>query len=392
MGHRILVFVDYFLPGYRAGGPIRTIANMIAHLGSAFSFKVVTRDRDLGDGVPYPSVQLNQWNTVGNAEVFYASPATARLMGVVRLLRQTPHDLIYLNSFFSWRSAGMPLLLHRLGIVPRKPIVLAPRGEFSLGALALKSRKKRLYIRVTAWLGMYRNVCWQASSDHEADDIRRTLGRVVGKVIVAPNLLPPLVPVSTNDPDGLAVSEPLSCASLRLVFLSRISPKKNLAFLLQLLAEVKVPVSLAIYGPPEDQVYWKQCESLMAGLPSHVSACHAGILSPEQVQAALAQNDLFVFPTLGENFGHVIFEALKAGVPVLLSDQTPWQTTQDGAVQTLPLVDTAPWCAAIQAYAGLPEAQRQQRRQAAGRMAKDMMNNVDRLEANRQLFQEALGG
>lgn len=392
MNHRILVFVDYFLPGYRAGGPIRTIANMIAHLGNTFSFRILTRDRDLGDGGAYPSVQVDQWNTAGNAEVFYASSATARPLGVARLLRQTPHDLVYLNSFFSWRSAGLPLLLHRLGLVPHKPIVLAPRGEFSPGALALKSAKKRLYIRLTAGLGLYRSVCWQASSDHEADDIRRALGRMAGKVMVAPNLLPPLAPSGSAEHGGGVVSVPPPSASLRLVFLSRISPKKNLVFLLQVLAQVEVPVSLVIYGPPEDMGYWQQCETLMAGLPSHVSTCHAGILSPEQVPAALAQHDLFVFPTLGENFGHVIFEALNAGVPVLLSDQTPWQTTPDGEVLTLPLADAVAWRAAIQAYAELPEAQRLQRRQAAGRMAKDMMNSADRLEANRQLFQEALGG
>jgi glycosyltransferase involved in cell wall biosynthesis len=32
-----------------------------------------------------------------------------------------------------------------------------------------------------------------------------------------------------------------------------------------------------------------------------------------------------VLPTLGENFGHAIFESLAAGRPVLISDQTPWR-------------------------------------------------------------------
>lgn len=392
MNARILVFVDYFLPGFRAGGPIRTIANMIAHLGDAFAFRVITRDRDLGDQGPYPVVEVDRWNVVCNAEVFYASPAAVRPIGLVRLLRQTPHDLVYLNSFFSWRSAGLPLLLRWLGLVPCKPVVLAPRGEFSPGALALKAAKKRLYIRLTGWLGLYRHVCWQASSEQEAEDIRRALGSAAGRVMVAPNLLPPLAPAEVGGPAEVAVTAPTSGSVFQLVFLSRISPKKNLAFLLKVLAEVDLPLSLTIYGPPEDAAYWQQCEALMAALPPHVAARHAGVLSPVQVPAALAEHDLFVFPTLGENFGHVIFEALKAGLPVLLSDQTPWQATPDGVVQTLPLAEAAPWRAAIRAQAGLSREQRLVQRQLAADLAKAMMNNSDRIAANQQLFRENLGG
>ena len=50
---RILTFVDYYLPGYKAGGPIRTIANMVSQLGGEFEFLIVTRERDFLDTVPY---------------------------------------------------------------------------------------------------------------------------------------------------------------------------------------------------------------------------------------------------------------------------------------------------------------------------------------------------
>ena len=42
------------------------------------------------------------------------------------------------------------------------------------------------------------------------------------------------------------------------------------------------------------------------------------------VHQTLSDYHLFFLPTLGENFGHAIFEALSVGVPVLISDQTPW--------------------------------------------------------------------
>jgi len=52
----------------------------------------------------------------------------------------------------------------------------------------------------------------------------------------------------------------------------------------------------------------------------------------------MGQHDLFFFPTLGENYGHVIMEALMAGCPVLLSDRTPWRNlTAAGVGWDLPL-------------------------------------------------------
>ena len=53
----ILVFCDYYLPGYKAGGPVRSISQLVGALGKEFSFKVVTRDRDLGDDDSYPGIE-----------------------------------------------------------------------------------------------------------------------------------------------------------------------------------------------------------------------------------------------------------------------------------------------------------------------------------------------
>ena len=46
---KILIFVGYYLPGYKGGGALRTIVNLVQHLGEEFDFWIVTRDRDLGD-------------------------------------------------------------------------------------------------------------------------------------------------------------------------------------------------------------------------------------------------------------------------------------------------------------------------------------------------------
>ena len=78
---KILILVGYYLPGYKAGGPLRTISNIVDDLGGDFEFWIVTRDRDLGDDVPYTCVSVNKWLAVGKARVFYASPDRLNLRG-----------------------------------------------------------------------------------------------------------------------------------------------------------------------------------------------------------------------------------------------------------------------------------------------------------------------
>ncbi len=126
----ILCFVKYYLPGYRSGGPLRTIVNFIEHFGDEFDIRIVTTDRDVLDTSPYPDVVVDSWNTVGRAQVFYASQKVLTLRGIARLLRETPHDLLYLNSYLAVSFTTLPLLARRLGMAPRKPCVLARAGNF----------------------------------------------------------------------------------------------------------------------------------------------------------------------------------------------------------------------------------------------------------------------
>lgn len=379
----ILCFVGYYLPGYRSGGPVRTIANFVDHLGDEFDILIVTRDRDALDTEPYPDVAVDAWNTVGKVRVFYASTRTTTLRGVARLLRETPYDLLYVNSFFAFGFTTLPLLARRLRMAPRKPCVIAPRGEFSPGAIVLKAWKKRPYLWLAKQIGLYQGLRWQASSDLEVANIESGFTGARGKIMVAPDLAPCA---------GAAEKE-AECREpgpLRIVFLSRISPMKNLDYLLRVLARVLTPVQLTILGPLREPDYWEQCRVIMAELPAAVTAEYEGEATPTEVLNIFAKYDLFALPTRGENYGHVILEALMVGTPVLISDQTPWRGSDDGAVETLPLADMDGWVAAIERWASLDEAELQLRREAAFRYARNYLESSGAVEQNRALFLEAL--
>jgi glycosyltransferase involved in cell wall biosynthesis len=286
----------------------------------------VTADRDALDTAAYRDVMIDGWNTVGKAQVYYASPENQSFRGLSRLLRDTPHDVLYLNSFFNSVFSVRPLLARFLGQVPRRPTVIAPRGEFSTGALAIKAWKKMPYLRLATAAGIYRDLTWQASSEHEAADIHRELGPLAGRVVVAPNVPSRVLPGGP----GEAPAE--SGSRLRVAFLSRITPKKNVDFALKVLAQVSAPVEFDLYGPVRDDPYWRRCQVLIAGMPDNVNVAYHGSVSPNGVPAIFGTHDLFFFPTRGENYGHVIAEALTAGTPVLIADTTPWRDLESAGV------------------------------------------------------------
>ncbi|MBI1304826.1 MAG: glycosyltransferase [Phycisphaera sp.] len=383
----VLCFLDYYLPGFRAGGPTRTIANLVDTLGDEIDFRIVTRDRDCGDQKPYEGVRIDGWNTVGKAKVFYASPAKLSMRGLREVIRGTPHDAVYLNSFMSPRMTSIPLMLRRLKQVPNRPWIIAPRGELAMSALTQKAAKKRAYLAAAKMSGLYEGLVWQASAPHEAADIRRVMGARAADIVVAPDL-----PRPARDADFGRVD--LSAGAdrpLKLVFLGRIAPVKNLDFLLEVLSTVRRDVELTIYGLRDVPEYWSRCESLMSALPANVRASYAGGVAPESVLEAFAGHDLFVFPSRGENFGHVVLESLTAGTPVLVSDQTPWRQEGDGALEVLPLGDKTLWRDAIERWATLDRGEWQSRHENALEFARDYIENRAGTAESRELFFEAIG-
>lgn len=322
----ILVFAGYYLPGYRGGGPIRTISNMVNCLSDDFDFRIVTRDRDLHDQCAYENVKVDAWNTLGKAQVFYVSPAKLGLGEVVKLIRETHYDVLYLNSAFDPVFTLRPLLARRLGLVERCPVVVAPRGEFSDGALRLKSCKKASFIKLARFLDFYRGILWHASSELEAADIRRVtklkfdqIG-IAGDIVIAPNL----INSSCETAAPRRFQREHRKGLVKACFLSRIAPMKNLDFALAVLSRVKTEVIFDIYGPQEDLRYWGECQALIARLPPNVKVAYKGSVDPSMVLPVISQYDVFFVPSRGENFGHVFLEALFAGVPILVSDRTPW--------------------------------------------------------------------
>ena len=367
---KVAVFTGYYLPGFKGGGPIKSMKNLFEYVGDHVDFKLITSDRDLGDVAPYTSVECSKWNKVGKVPVFYLNPGISGYLQINRTLRKGDYDLAYLNSFFSIRFSFFPLLVIK---ALKRKCLLAPRGELSAGALAQKPLKKRVFLSVFKLLNLHKKIVFQVSSKFEEQDVYRALGSDVD-VFVAENIgsqeFASNLPVRTSD-------------ALKAVFVSRISPKKNLLVALEMLRWVRRPLEYHIYGPVEDLEYWRQCEAVIEGLPPHVKVNYMGSLMPDEVVRRLTLYDVFFFPTKGENYGHVVAEALCAALPIVIADTTPWCNLKNhGIGWDLPLSHPEAFSKVLDELAAMPPQRFYEMRQNILVWAKNKFSQRDSIEAN----------
>src|ERR1043166_1802412 len=372
---RVLAFVEYYLPGFRAGGPMRSVSALVAQLGDEIDFRVVTRDRDEGSAAPYPKVLSGEWLPVGKARVRYLAPREITTRRLVTIVNKVQPDVVYLNSLFAPMTVRL-LAARRLGALKGIPILLAPRGELSPGARRLKALKKSIFLRLSHWTRLHDGVVFQASTLGEQ-------GKIASEFPL--NEIPRVArnPVNLRATVRTGVKER---GSARIVFLGRITRVKNLHLAIEHIRSLKGSIAFDIYGPVIDESYWRECRALLASMPSNIAVSYQGPIAHELVASTLSAHDIFFLPTAGENFGHAIVEAFLAGCPVVISDQTPWRGLEQRAVGwDLKLEDTAAWRRALQTCVDM-DADSYARASANCQSFGNSIAAVDTFEENRHLF------
>ncbi len=404
----ILVFSDYYLPACNAGGPLRTLASMTDKLGDQFNFKIVTRDTDIGETASFKEIKSDYWNRHGNADVLYLSQSNWTLTRIRHIINDTNHDILYLNSFFSPFFTIVPLFLRKFRLVLQKPLILAPRGELSRAALKIKKMKKSTYIYMAKFFGLYNKITWQASSEHEAKQIRDVFGQnltthkapslrdiftgeqlihISPDIHIAPDIAHYQIPNYTRANRHYSKHKGI----LRIVFLSRISQIKNLDGALKILCRQQGNIEFDIYGPIEDKKYWSTCCYLIRQLPPNIKTQYKGSVLNNEVIKILSDYDLFFLPTHSENFGHAIVEALIAGCPVLISDNTPWRNLQNKKVGwDINLNYPEQFEDALRFHLDLDTERHASWSRAARRFGLKITQNKEIIEQNRQLFLNAI--
>lgn len=366
---RVLVICQYYLPGFGGGGGMWTIRNLIERLSDRFEFYVLTSDRD-GPSKPLPdSVVRDSWTTFGPARVYYAANGFVSTTSLRTIIEEANPDAIYLNSVFAGLTRKY-LGARRRRAVRSVPTLLSPCGELSAGALSHKKSKKRSYLAMARLLGLFDEVVWRATTDAEVPEIENAIGREL-EMQVAPDL----PPASILPGFAFDAKPEKSPGNLRLIFASRIAPKKNLKFLLEQLGRITLNgVTLTIVGQVEDGDYWRACKNQIESLSGKVDIDVLGGFSNDELLELMKRSHFFVLPTLNENFGYVFLEALAAGCPLIISENTIWSDVAGrNAGFVIPLSEEKGWQDALASAIAMEQGEYRSMSFAARGMAEEWL-------------------
>lgn len=376
---KILSFIDWYLPGYRAGGTIRAFSNMTDYLGKNFEFYIVTRDCDYQSNQPYENIIHNKWNQLtDNVYVKYLSQQDVNKAVLRSQFSEFDFDAVYVHGMYSYNFSILPVLLAKKTSV--RPIVVAAHGMLGAHAVNVKSKKKQLFLSAAKLIGLYKDVVFHAANTDEENDIKKNIGKNAHTVVARE--FPRKISLNL---DNVAAKKP---GALRLISVARISPEKNQKFAIEVLKNIEgANIVFDIFGPVYDKKYWSECESLIQQLPKGIEVNYKGSLKSDDVVETMKKYHFLFLPTTGENFGHTILESMMACTPVIISDKTPWKNLEkENAGWDLQLTDKVQFESTVKKVANYSNDELNVLRQKTLEYARQIVFDEEVLKENEILF------
>jgi len=376
---KILLFTDWYEPGFKAGGPIQSCKNIVNSLSDEYDFWIFTSDRDLGDKEPYKNINRDIWLKLPNgAHIWYASPEFLKSSGIRKIIIEIHPEIVYLNSMFSSGFSLLPLWILR-SIHFEGRIILAPRGMLNTSAVSRKKWKKKIFLSLFSLSKISRKIVFHATDKQEQIDIQKYFRHTAEVHLIEniPNINAQWTPRNKQP-------HQLNC-----VFISRIHPIKNLLYAINVVKSVAgCSVVFDIYGTIEDEKYFQKCREAVSRANPHIFINYKGVVANVNIFNVLENYHCFFLPTLGENFGHVVFEALTSGCVVLISDKTPWNNIeQKNAGWTLSLSDNRKFAEKIKLLCSMNEQEFNEKSNAAFQYAKEFLSSMNLKSRYSSLFQ-----
>ena len=314
---KLLIMASLFWPQKKGGGPPISIMNIVQAIKDKHDIFIISNNHEVGESEPLKGVKSG-WNEFDFGKVYYVDYGKHDIKTILNLIEEIKPDVIYENSFFSWNDM-LPVCLYKKKNKAVK-VITAPRGEFYPDRLRVGGPKKHVYKILVRSAGLLKDVYFHVTGEQEKEYTKKFIG-VDDDHIYNINNITRISPAL----QGIG-KEP---GSIRLVFIARIHPMKNLLNAIKVLKNVKGDVVYDIYGSIEDKEYWAECESEISQLPPNIEVNYCGMVEHDEITKVLSNYHMFFMPTVGENYGHSIAEALCCGVPVIISDKTPWTDIND---------------------------------------------------------------
>ena len=269
-----------------------TVVNLVNRFCTKYDFFVITRNYDgRDDKKPYSDIRTGEWNDIGNAKVLYLSDKMMNEAALIGAALETAPQAVFLNAFFATPSI-LYLFARWKGKNKDIPVILAPCGNLSTEAIDLKPLKKRVFLKLSGYMGLHQDIFWKASSELEKKEIQNAIG-FHADVKIAPDL-----PPRDILPDFSLEQKPnKNTAELKLSYVSRVVKKKNLHFLLTALSNINDRnITLDIIGLQEEQPYWQKCLAIIRTLPTNIKVNAHGGVTYDEVFEHLVNSHFSCFP------------------------------------------------------------------------------------------------
>lgn len=300
----ILHVVPTYLPARRYGGPIVAVHGLCkALVARGHEVDVMTTNVD-GDGVVDAPVGVPV--DVDGVRVRYFASPLPRLFwspDMRRALREDvrKYDLVHVHSVFLWPGAAAARAAHKA----RVPYVISPRGMLVPELIRRKSR-----IAKTVWLKLIeRRGFAHAAAIHFTSQLEWEDAKGVGLPLPSPFVVP-------NGID-IAPRPNVPRDDRTLLFLGRVNWKKGLDTMIEALPSLP-GVRFVVTGNDEEELTPRLRElAFRIGVANRVE--FLGPVHGPAKDELLAMATLFVLPSLSENFGNAVLEALAMETPVVLS-------------------------------------------------------------------------
>ena len=311
MKKSILVFSAY-LPCKEYGGPVKSIYNLVENTSDKFDYYIISPDHDFLQKSKLIGVHEG-WNKVGHANVLYVNEKEYNPNNIAMWINECHAQMVYLCSVFYYRF-NFPAVkaAKTVGI----PVLLAPRSDLLPNCIRLKLLRKLFFLMIVRVLKKYNGIWYHSTSNEETESILKWMSVKKEQIVQISNISsPPLNCLRKEKTKG----------SLKVVFIGRIHPRKNLKYAIECISQAKGSVNIYVYGTIEDSKYWSDCKRIASVKDGGEWLKYCGVRTFIEIQKVYYQYDCLFFPTLNENYGHVIVEAFISGCPVLLSKgTTPW--------------------------------------------------------------------
>lgn len=308
----VFITIPWFAPAYKAGGPIQSMVNLITNYTTNISYKIFCSNKDL-DGSALQNIETDTWVKYNNCtEVFYTSNFSKKILN--REIETVKPDVLFIIGMFSWQYNILPMLMPF-----KNKKILSVRGMLHPGALSQKSIKKNIFINILKVLKISNKLIFHATDTEEEMHVKNIFGNNA-QVKVASNFGKQIQNKSII---------PKEVSFLKLITVALISPMKNYLLVLQALKKCTANIDYTICGPVKDEAYWQLCLNEIKLMPSNITVNYIGEVLPAVVEKELRSNHVFIMPSKSENFGHAIFEALSAKLPVITSNNTPWNNLHE---------------------------------------------------------------